>query len=74
MVDTQQEPLIPAWTYGQVWRNYQRYCKGKMLNPFSDTSVAIWEADMTVKVAGEYFPPPEIEIVDDIVRAGLRTS
>lgn len=68
------ETMIPAWTYNQVWRRYERYCRLKQLNPFSDIALAVWTYDLSVKNDAYPFLPPEVEIIDDIISAAKMTG
>lgn len=68
------ETMIPARTYSLVWRRYERYCRLKQLNPFSDIALAVWACDLSV-MNGDYpFRPREVKIIDIIIRAAQMTG
>lgn len=68
------ETMIPAWTYHQVWRRYERYCHRKKLDPFSDIALALWTCDFSIQADDELAVFPEVEIIDDILSAAKRTG
>ena len=68
------ETMIPAWTYGQVWRRYERYCHKKKLDPYSDIALTVWTYDVSIQINDDLVLPPEVEIVDDILNGPKRTG
>lgn len=66
------ETLIPAWTYRQIWQRHERFRRKKQLDPFTNVALAVWTYDISVEHDDELAIAPEVEIVDDILRAAER--
>jgi len=66
------ETLIPAWTYRQLWRRYERFCRTKKMDPFSGTSLAIWARGFNAQSSDGFFLAPEVEIVEEILSVAKR--
>ena len=68
------ETQIPAWTYRQVWQRYERFCRHKQLDPFSNVALAVWTNDISVEHGDEIDLPPEVEIIDEILCVAKMTG